>query len=557
MNMKASFIVRATPEQVELAFQKPVTDLKVMVLSDGSTYSNLETHDWRQERADERTYFYRPATDARLRLQPGDKHTLKVTSKQESRRQSAEVDIEVQKSQAAAADGQGDSGGLSQASQRTRTSCCDEVANILKVPLRVRAGGASGGPGGEDLESWSEGIIESVFPRLPHRPDALQFQQSLAEFVGAAAAPSPYGGGSVAFAPRPVSPGCGAPGGWSVNGGSGAWSASGVAGWPSSPQGASGWGGGGSSAYPLGAETLSAPSTPSASFPGGAWPGTGGALGMGDLTGPFATLASIAGALEANAEPSARDVGALTQDADLDRIEAERAVVLQILSSLISELRQPAPDGPEKPTAESLAERLLEHVVALGVATEILVPDSAPPTDPTDPPPTKSTEAVTPADFANVSRFDVLYGWGISAWIAVRAFDPDTVDARARVAIVKQLLGVIVEKTRQLELELDAADFGPAERGRFEVTLDEDGEITVARLLQWLQEQGGRDLPRLLDNSGTLAKDTVVTTLREQKAFVSALADLPDFPWTYPIVDRLLDELFMYLDEAITEAESL
>jgi hypothetical protein len=151
----------------------------------------------------------------------------------------------------------------------------------------------------------------------------------------------------------------------------------------------------------------------------------------------------------------------------------------------------------------------------------------------------------------------VLFGWGITAWAAVQAFDPTTVDARARVAIVKQLLGVIVEKTRQLELELDAADFGPAERGRFEVTDGAGGEITVARLLQSLQEQAGRDLPRLLDNSGTLAKDTVVTTLTEQEAFVTTLAARTDFPWTYPIVDRLIDELILYLGEAIAEATLL
>jgi hypothetical protein len=183
--------------------------------------------------------------------------------------------------------------------------------------------------------------------------------------------------------------------------------------------------------------------------------------------------------------------------------------------------------------------------------------------DTTQTPPVTGADAVTPADFANVSRFQVLQGWAtaVNATLAA-AFSFAGADKRAIVALVKQLLGVIAEKARELELELDFADFGPQERARFEVatTPTGGGEISVARLLEWLQDQAGRQLPRLLDTSGTLAKDTVVTTLGEQQLFVATLAALSgptDFPWTYPMVDRLVDDLARYLGDAITEANNL
>jgi hypothetical protein len=417
-----------------------------------------------------------------------------------------------------------------------RTPRFDEITNLLKVPFRVQGAGGLGGGGGEDLEAWMDGIVEAVFPHLPHRADAAQFRESLAELTAASMRQSPYAGGAVPFTAGPAPmPGAS---GWSPI----AWSSNGAPAY-------------GSSATQAGASM--APTSLGSWTPGPSANGTGAGapLGMADLTGPFATLASIANALEQNALPAAREIGPLTQEADLDLIEAERAVVVDILTSLIAELRQPAPDGPEEPVAVSLTTRLGNHVDLLGEAVEVL--------DTTQTPPVTGADAVTPADFANVSRFQVLQGWAtaINATLAA-AFSFAGVDKRAIVALVKQLLGVIAEKARELELELDFADFGPQERARFEVatTPPGGGEISVARLLEWLQDQAGRQLPRLLDTSGTLAKDTVVTILGEQQLFVATLAGLSgpaDFPWTYPIVDRLVDDLARYLQDAITEASNL
>jgi hypothetical protein len=277
------------------------------------------------------------------------------------------------------------------------------------------------------------------------------------------------------------------------------------------------------------------------------------------LTGPFATLASTADALEQGALPAARDLGALTQSADLDRLEAERAVVAENLTSLIAELRQPPPDGPEQSLATNLIARLLQDIDDLGVTAGVL--------DTSVSPPAIGANAVTPADFANVSRFEVLRDWVTATQTAVAAFNFVVVDARATIALVKELLGVITEKTRELELELDAADFGPAERARFQVPNAAGDDITAARLLEWLQDQAGRQLPRLLDTAGRLAGDTVVATLTEQQEFLESLRANPDFPWAYPIVDRLLDDLVRapgsppdrggFVQQAIAEAGTL
>jgi hypothetical protein len=294
-------------------------------------------------------------------------------------------------------------------------------------------------------------------------------------------------------------------------------------------------------------------------YGGGSANGTATPLAMADLTGPFAPLASIANALEMDAVPAARDIGALSQNADLDLIEAHRAVVLETLTSLIAELRAPGPDGPEHLVLLDLTVRLGSSVGALGSATQTG--------------PTPSVTPVTPADFANVSRFQVLGGWATTVNGVVTTF-PFGVggDKRTIIAEVKQLLAIITEKARELEIELDAADFGPAQRARFDVFPASKGpstpandQISVARLLAWVQEQCGNHLPRLLDASGTLARGTVVSTLTQQGDFLSTLRDRADFPWDYPIVDRLLDELVRvspsdppgFLIEAITEAGNL
>jgi hypothetical protein len=130
---------------------------------------------------------------------------------------------------------------------------------------------------------------------------------------------------------------------------------------------------------------------------------------------------------------------------------------------------------------------------------------------------------------------------------------------------IKQLLGVVVEKTRELELELDVDDVGPLERGRIEITppvpslpgpLTPD-PITLGRLLGWLQEQSGQHLPRLLDASGALARDSIIDTLTAQRSYVQALPILGTFPFTHPIVKRLVEDLDRFLTEAIDEAEAL
>ena len=186
--------------------------------------------------------------------------------------------------------------------------------------------------------------------------------------------------------------------------------------------------------------------------------GGSGPLSMAQLTGPFADLASIAEALEVNAVAAVRDLTAVAQDADLDAIEAERALVQAALTSLIGELRQPSPDGPQRSVAVSYAADFRSHIPLLGGAAGVV--DAA----------GIGLQAVTPADFANVSRYRLLLQWSNIALDALRDFDPNKVDPPAFIARIKQLLGVVVEKSRELELELDIADFGPLERSRVSCT---------------------------------------------------------------------------------------
>jgi hypothetical protein len=418
----------------------------------------------------------------------------------------------------------------------------DFLANLFKVPLRVRDGVVSGA-GGEDLEAWRDTIVETVFPRLAHRPDPFQFRESLAELAGPPAGPSPYQGGALAFAGVPI--GGGAPG-WPFGANAGSGVDGGV---PSGPSGDATYGQQGGQAM---LQRWSAGYIGRSAYRPNAG-GTATTLAASQLAGPFADLASVANALELNALPAARDLGALTQDADLDELEAERAIVEDALTSLIAELRQPPPDGPDRSIAQSLSQRLTAHLGRLGDAAQITTTVPA------------GANAVTPADYANVSRFEVLDQWATIAGEAVAAFDPAGADPRAGIGRVKQLLGVVVEKTRELELELDIADVGPLERGRFEVSpvptsppgAATTGPITLARLLGWLQEQAGRHLPRLLDSSGALASQSVVDTLSDQLVYVEELAGQDTFPFNHPIVQRVVDGLAQFLTRAIEEAETL
>jgi hypothetical protein len=249
----------------------------------------------------------------------------------------------------------------------------------------------------------------------------------------------------------------------------------------------------------------------------------------------------------------------MTQDADLDEIEAQRALVQGALTSLIDELRRPSPDGPQKSVAFSYAQDLVTHVQLLGLAAEVV-----------DGRGQVGLHAVTPADFANVSRYRLLVQWSGIAASAVQNFVSAQVDAPARIARVKQLLGVVVEKSRELELELDIADFGPLERSRVPVGPTIGGPIavapvpdpvTLARLLDWVEEQAGRGLPRLLDMSGRRARQTIEQTLAEQLAYIETLrvfATPPGlFPFTHPIVARVVGDLRDIVIAAHVEASNL
>jgi hypothetical protein len=403
------------------------------------------------------------------------------------------------------------------------------IADIFKVPLRVRDGVVTGG-GVEDLSAWTDSVVENVFQTLPPRPAPTQFLDSLATAFGGSPAPSHYGPGTAPFSGPGVTPP------YAVGGGGTGYALP----WTLTPASSGGltpaYGGVGGSG-------------PSYGISGGSAP-----LTMAQLTGPFADLASIADALEINAVPAVRDLSAVSQTADLDEIEAQRALVQAALTSLIAELRQPSPDGPQKPVATSYAQDLVTHVLLLGQAAGIV--DAAGQV---------GAQAVTPGDFANVSRYRVLSQWAGIAGSTVQAFAPNQVDAPATIARVKQLLGVVVEKSRELELELDIADFGPLERSRLAVDLTPrqlvPAPVTLARLLDWLEEQAGRGLPRLLDTSGSRAQQTIRQTLAEQFPYIetlTAFATPPGlFPFTHPIVARIVGDLRNAVIAADNEAINL
>jgi hypothetical protein len=403
------------------------------------------------------------------------------------------------------------------------------------VPLRVRDGVVAGG-GVEDLSAWTDSVVENVFQTLAPRPTPTQFLDSLATAFGGSPTPSQYGLGVAPFSgpgSTPTYPGSGATPGYSLP-------------WTFNPQSAAG---GSSLAYPGNPGPA-----PVYGMSGGSPP-----LTMAQLTGPFADLASIAEALEVNTVAAVRELTAVTQDADLDEIEAERALAQAALTSLIDELRRPSPDGPQKSVASSYADEFVTHVHRLGIAAGVINPGGG-----------LSGAAITPGDFANVSRFRVLSQWANIAASTVQNFAQDAINPPATIARVKQLLGVVVEKARELELELDIADFGPLERSRVPVSPTVGGPfaialvpdpVTLARLLDWVEEQAGRGLPRVLDTSGRRAQQTIQQTLAEQLAYIDTLtvfATPPGaFPFTHPIIARIVSDLRDSVIGAYVEANNL
>jgi hypothetical protein len=166
--------------------------------------------------------------------------------------------------------------------------------------------------------------------------------------------------------------------------------------------------------------------------------------------------------------------------------------------------------------------------------------------------------AVSPEDFANVSRFEVLEGRIAAVAVALQQTDAAD-DPRVLIGDLKQLLGVIDENIRELVQELDLAGIGPQERAT--IVVDPESTlipaITFARLEEWIREQVGRNLIYQLDRAGRLAGSVVIDTLEQQQVYVVALQDFVEagtFPWTHPIIERVVEELNAAFVSAIEQA---
>ena len=269
-------------------------------------------------------------------------------------------------------------------------------------------------------------------------------------------------------------------------------------------------------------------------------PGEG--MAISDLGSPFATLLAEADALERVGLPVIRDVRPIVDDADLDLVEARRTLTAEAATRVIEELRQQEPDGPEAAVVLGHLQTLTQQSALLREALGI--DDEA--------------NAVSPEDFANVSRFEVLEGRIAAVAVALQQTDAAD-DPRVLIGDLKQLLGVIDENIRELVQELDLAGIGPQERAT--IVVDPEGTlipaITFARLEEWIREQVGRNLIYQLDRAGRLAGSVVIDTLEQQQVYVVALQDFVQagtFPWTHPIIERVVEELNAAFVSAIEQA---
>jgi hypothetical protein len=269
-------------------------------------------------------------------------------------------------------------------------------------------------------------------------------------------------------------------------------------------------------------------------------PGEG--MAISDLGSPFATLLAEADALERVGLPVIQDVRPIVDDADLDLVEARRTLTAEAATRVIEELRQQTPDGPEVAVVLGHLQTLTQQS---GLLREALGIDD-------------EANAVSPEDFANVSRFEVLEGRIAALAVALAQTDAAD-DPRVLIGDLKQLLGVIDENVRELVQELDLAGIGPQERATILVDPDVTGvpSITFARLEEWIREQVGRDLIYQLDRAGRVAGSVVVDTLEQQQVYVVALQGFVEagtFPWTHPIIERVVEELDAAFVSAIAQA---
>jgi hypothetical protein len=271
---------------------------------------------------------------------------------------------------------------------------------------------------------------------------------------------------------------------------------------------------------------------------------TGGGLTSAQLAGPFATLLTETESLATVGKSAVKDLQPIVDTADLDIVASRRAMLSDAIDRFTREARRPLPDGPEIPVLATQLAAIVDLLPRFGRALGV----------------TKPANAVSQDDFANVSRYEVL-GARVEAMQAVmdQWLLVDEADPRVGVADLEQFLAVVAENARDLEIELENATLGPQERAVTAVPASEgsSGDITLARLLTWIQEEAGQNLPALLDQAGREATPLATGVLAAQSVYVKSLLGFTGFPWSHPIIGRAVEVLDDSLTVAIAQAETL
>jgi hypothetical protein len=385
--------------------------------------------------------------------------------------------------------------------------------------LRAVNGGAADGMA---IGAWTQQTVKALFPALPQQFSPGQFAQQVLALAQPSAQPSPFGGTAVAaLAAAPAA---------SSGGGS-----------PAASGGGSPPSGGGSGSYgpatPIypGAGMLPAPG--GSGYGGATAPVAPTAMASGRSPGPFADLVSIADALELNALPALNAVMAVTNDADLDEVEAQRQVIRDALTTLISELRRNSADGPDVVVVANAVGRAQAAMPLFRNALEL-------------------GQSVSNEDFANERRFQLVLTWiGMAAGLPVGAAPGDP---RAAIGRLKQLLQIVADSTRELENVLDDFGLDANERGRVIVTpAPPQQPMRLSRLLEWIAEEAGGQMPSLLDTASRRAAPSIIATLTQQIPYVTALTQLAVDPWKHPVVAGDVTALEQQLTDALTEAQNL
>ncbi len=292
---------------------------------------------------------------------------------------------------------------------------------------------------------------------------------------------------------------------------------------------------------------------------------------MGALTGAQASLYTRAKAALDQSLPLLSGLYALRPDADTQDIESMRAIVGTQLSELVRELDQDG--GPRVQRVDEYFIVLLGRDRNTGKPAAVTNPESV--SGQLGELRTRfgmeQARVNTIDEEQNLTNFLILVDYVDTLWQnwdgQRRFFDRNgkNVFLGTQLVLLSQLLSAIAENVQESYWIMDSVFLGQAERQTTELKLGKNqARMTVAELLDWVDQVASEEGPRLIQDGG---KDGVITFA----ATLERLAALLDEAWElsashsahstpafrHPRVQRVLKTLWKDVDEAARKAKQL